>query len=128
MDEMEKLSKSAKELPSAEVLVFKRDGIETVYLGKDFVAIYPKGQNPVLPVTVQPATPDPKVTQLEKELNDLKAKLVELQKPKEEVKNQKEPEVAKPKSKREENLAKFKDGKMTPAETLCAMFNEKKVN
>jgi len=114
MDEMEKLSQNAKAFPSNEVLVFKRDEVGAVYLGKDYVALYPKGQNPVLPATVAPVATDPKVTQLEKELNDIKAQLVALTakpEPKVEVKNE---QTEKPKSKKEVKLDAAK--KMSPAE------------
>ena len=43
------LVKLAKALPSTEVMVYKREDIEDIYLGKDYVAIYPKGQKASVP-------------------------------------------------------------------------------
>lgn len=46
------LVKLAKALPSDEVMVYKREDIEDIYLGKDFVAIYPKGKKASVPIPV----------------------------------------------------------------------------
>jgi hypothetical protein len=40
--DVSELSKLAKPLPSTEVMVFKREEVGDVYLGKDFVAVFPK--------------------------------------------------------------------------------------